>query len=108
MPDSVTLPGVGTKVTTDLQPDGSHIQRLNLNDMDFVSRVLFRALSKLTFSMTGLRVDMSGQNITTVTTVTTVANANNTAVGNLNANGTGILLTRGAFQAGFRKNIVIA
>jgi hypothetical protein len=86
---SITLPGTGIPVSTDTAEDGSKIQRFNINDMSFIERICLKLLTKLTFSLNGLRVDASGATVAvtissgTVTTVSTVTSC--TTVGTVSA-----------------------
>ena len=106
MANNVVLPGAGASVATDDDGSGNQIQRVNVNDLSFLERICLKALSKLTFSMTGLRCDISGQNINTVTTVSAVSTASDVALGRASVDGQGIQLSSLAFQSGFRRNLV--
>lgn len=79
----------------------------------FLERIALRALAKLTYTLTGVRVDCGGSSVvissgtvTTVTTVTTVGTANLlAAIGYNTQNGQSIQQSQLAVQCGFRRNI---
>ena len=108
MANNVTLPGTGANVAADDDGTGVITQRININDLSFVERIVLKALAKLTFSLNGLRVDASGatlavtissgtvttvSTVSTVTSVTAVAASSNGALGRATPDGQGIQLS---------------
>lgn len=76
----------------------------------FIESVALRALAKLTYSLTGQRVDCGGSSVTigsgTVTAVTTVGTTNLlAAIGYNTQSGQAIQQSQLAYQCGFRRNI---
>jgi len=72
-------------------------------------------LSRMTHSLSGLRVDASGAAITaniaaaqTLATLTLLAQANQVAMGNLSTSGQSAQLLQSNFQVGFRRNLVVS
>lgn len=105
-------PGSGVTIATD-EIDGVHYQRViaEPTDASFLQRLAYRALAKLTYTLTGLRVDCGGSsvavaslptlaNVTTVATTTTLA-----GIGYNNQQGQAIQQSQLAVQCGFRRNI---
>lgn len=139
MADNVTItPGSGVNIAADDLGGGVMAQRVKPvcgddgvgldvsytnpmpvvpTDLSFIQRIAIKALSKLTFSLTGLRCDISGQNLGTVTTVTTVTTVstltsvsacNGVAMGRATQDGQGIQASYWAFQQGFRRNLSVS
>lgn len=120
MANNTTLPGTGAIIATDDDGTGLQTQRVNINDLSFVERIVLKALTKLTFSLNGLRVDASGATVavtissgtvttvSTVTSVTAVAASSNGALGRTTPDGQGIQLSYLAFQDGFRRNLALS
>ncbi len=104
---NIVLPGTNEIVSTETNDSGEKVQVVR-TEPSFLERICLKALAKLTFSMFGLRCDISGQNINTVTTVTTVAACNAVAIGRASADGQGIQLSQLAFEQGFRRNLVVS
>jgi len=83
-----------------------------------IVRTAMKALSKLTFSTTGMRVDLQNQAVTaniasaqtlaTVTTVGVVNQANTVCMGRSSPDGQGIQLSQIAFQQAFRRNLTVS
>jgi hypothetical protein len=105
-------PGSGITIATE-DVGGVHYQRIisEPSDASFLERIALRALAKLTYTLTGMRVDCGGSsvavaslptlaNVTTVAAVTTLA-----GLGYNNQNGQAIQQSQLAVQCGFRRNI---
>lgn len=77
------------------------------SESTFLERLAFRALAKITFTLTGMRVDCGGSSVTIGSgTVTTVGTANTLAgIGYNTQNGQAIQQSQLAYQCGFRRNI---
>lgn len=83
-----------------------------------IVRIALKALAKLTFSSTGMRVDLQNQAVTaniassqtlaTVTTVGQVSQANAVCMGRATPDGQGIQMSQIAFQQGFRRNLTVS
>ena len=73
----------------------------------FLDRLAFRALAKMTYTLTGIRVDCGGSSVAISSgTVTTVATTTTLAgIGYNNQNGQSIQQSQLAIQCGFRRNI---
>ena len=84
---------------------------LRNQEPSLITRLVERVLSRFTFDTGGLRtvaaVSGSLTTVTTVTTCTTVSNANNVALGRINTDGTGLIMTQLNYMQGYRKNLVI-
>jgi hypothetical protein len=88
------------------------------SELSFIERLCLKALSKLTYSLSGLRVDAGGSSVTasiaasqtlaTVTTVQTVNASNAVAMGRASADGQGIQISCLAYQQGFRRNLIVS
>lgn len=81
---------------TDAQLRATPIATTTESAFTFLEGMARRAVAKLTFSPTGLRVDCGGSSVA----VTAVA-----GLGSNNANGQGIQQSQLAYQCGFRRNI---
>ena len=88
---------------------------MNLRNTEpsLLERIVLKALSKLTFTTGGLRIDTGGALVTaniassqTLASVTTVNAVNNTSMGRTTPDGTGVLMTYSAYQNGYRSNII--
>lgn len=77
----------------------------------FLERIALRALAKLTYTLTGVRVDCGGSSVAvaslpTLASVTTVATTTTLAgIGYNNQQGQAIQQSQLAMQCGFRRNI---
>jgi len=87
---------------TDAQLRASPVATTTESAFTFLEGLARRAVAKLTYTLTGLRVDCGGSSVavTTVATVTAVA-----GVGSNSVNGQGIQQSQLAYQCGFRRNI---
>lgn len=79
-------------------------------ELSFIERIALKALAKLTFSLTGMRVDCGGSSVAvssgTVTTVGTVGTANLVSLGRNTVDGQSGQQSTLLFQSGFRRNLV--
>ena len=105
---SVTLPGAGSTIAAEDDGINGLVQIVKTADLSFLERICLKALSKLTFSPLGLRIDLTSQTLSTVTTVSSVTAASGVAAGRATTDGQGIQLSSLAFQTGFRRNLVIS
>ena len=83
------------------------------SSLNFLQRIALKALSRLTFSMTGLRVDAGGSSVTIASGTVTIASgtvtaSNNVALGRATADGQGIQISQVNYNHGFRRNLVIS
>ena len=114
------LIGVVQQVLEELSNKPNVADTILTNEVDnaFLERVALKALSRLTFTTTGSRVDCGGTNVTasiaasqtlaTVTTVSSVASSTNVAMGRTTADGQGIQMSQINFNHGFRRNLTFS
>ena len=91
-----------------LKPDTGDLLRVSAEDLSYIERVALKALAKLTFTMSGLRIDAGGTSVTasiasnqTLSTVTTVG-----GLGRFTADGQSLMLTQLNYTNGFRARLV--
>lgn len=91
-----------------LKPDTSDLLRVSAEDLSYIERVALKALAKLTFTMSGLRIDAGGTSVSasiasnqTLSTVTTVG-----GLGRFTADGQSMMLTQLNYTNGFRARLV--
>lgn len=108
-----TLQALVAAVTA--QAKAADVQPVALTDDSLVERLVLKALAKLTFSTSGLRVDGSGATLTvniaasqTLATVSQVAACSQVAMGRATVDGQGIQLSQMAFQQSVRRNLSVS
>lgn len=91
-----------------LKPDTGDLLRVSAEDLSYIERVALKALAKLTFTMSGLRIDAGGTSVSasiasnqTLSTVTTVG-----GLGRFTADGQSLMLTQLNYTNGFRARLV--
>lgn len=91
-----------------LKPDTGDLLRVSAEDLSYIERVALKALAKLTFTMSGLRIDAGGTSVSasiasnqTLSTVTTVG-----GLGRFTADGQSMMLTQLNYTNGFRARLV--
>lgn len=99
-------------ILTELQAktEPSDTQIVANADMSLIDRLVMTALAKLTYTMSGLRVDASGATVTSnIATNQTLANVTTVgALGYSSQNGQAIQQSVAAYQLGFRRNLVVS